>query len=884
MAREMRRTPSIDDMPSLRRLGERSSRRHISTFEERRSVPFEADWGATPPPGFVNGLSSPPNKPARPSGGRVNGLRSGRTNGLPGGLVNGLKRGWVYGFTNGTNGHVNGFTNGNRGRTNGLKNGRTNGLKNGRTNGLSNGRINGHPLGRVNGNGRKSGLVNGNGFINGFRLTSAPKNIPMARSETSIRVIMVFAVVALVVILPFLLVYTMPVDVIKIDGYFFDWDRAGYFSEPVGSVPSDIDIRGYSVVVAGSSIYGYVSTSSPMFPQEWNERTSFFIFFETDGNPQTGYIVDGIGADKMVEVTGWNGSLKAGHSAVYDFSSGADRNDFQGFRNGRNVSVMGSANQVEFSFPWVGQGDPVVRFFSKCSTGCEDASEYSISYEKAALRAGVNYTLPDILSVGTRQSAMELELSTLRGDASISNLDFDQLGNATGYLLSVFDGNLPLAESRSTNISFDPAIMVNEGYGRLLTVMVTPGQSQDGSSFGLSLNSSGVNVSDEVTTTVDAVQSGAKVAYIESVPGTVVIDGAFGDWVNGYVVSDFAGDVVQKNGSLLADSSIDIQEYGMYTDGRDVAMYLSVEDNILNGTILPKGLDLPVPSSGLENLTKPEMLGTDVAGAVIDSDWDINTGVNVSGLLGADHLVLVTGKNGRVVSSELYAWNPAGNGTWELKDGVKAAVDRWHMEFAFNFSRLPLGDYDIAAVGFFMTDWKGGTDYSDSVLPLGKWQIGTYMKAFGGILINEVLNSKGGSDFIELYNTGTQPITLTGWRIYDGTTLIYTFGTVTINPGELYVVSGLSISKTGNLLITDQGGATIDAVAAKENANALSYARTGGLPYDKWKGNTPPTPGAVNPKQIPIPEFSDVMLPIIFICAFFLLMKRRRRRDLDARA
>ena len=823
----------------------------------------------------MNGLSDP-TKPSRPSGGRINGLRTGRTNGNPGGMVNGLKRGWVYGFTNGTNGHVNGVANG-------QKNGRTNGLKNGKTNGLKNGRVNGHSNGRTNGNGRKNGLVNGNGFVNGFRLTSAPKMIPLSRTDPSARIIAVFAVVALVVILPFLLVYSMPEDTIKIDGYFFDWDRAGYFSEPAGKAPSDIDIRGYSVVVSGGTIYGYVSTTSSMFSPALNLRSSFYIFFEMDGDPQTGYIIDGIGADAMVEITGWNGSLKPGQSAVYDFALNAERNDFLGFGSGRNISVLGSANQVEFSFPWWGDGNPVVRFFSKCATGCEDSSLYSISYGEAALRIGVNYTMPELLSVGSRQSVMDLELSTLRGNASISNLNFNQLGNATGYTLSVYDGGLPIAESRSTDISFDPAIEVNEGYGRLLTVLVSLDSGQTGSSFGLSLNSSGAHVSGDVTKTVDAVQSGAKVAYIETAPGGVVIDGAFGDWVHGYIVPDMAGDVALQNGSLLADGSIDIQEYGMYVDDRDAAMYASVEDNILNGTILPKGLQLPVPSAGLQNLTTPEMLGADVAGAVIDSDWNMSTGADMNGIVGADYLVLITGKKGRIVSSELYAWNPAGNGTWEFKDGVRAAVDRRHMEFAFNFSHLQLGDYDIAAVGFFMTDWKGGTDYSDGLLPLGRWQIGTFMKAFGGILINEVLNDKtSGIDFVELYNTGSQPITITGWRLYDGATLIRTIGTFTVNPGQFYVISGLSISKAGSVRLTDQNGVTIDAVTAKENANGLTYARTGAPPYNTWKQNTPQTPGALNPKQIAIPEFSDVLLPMILICAIFFLMKRRRRRNLDA--
>jgi hypothetical protein len=898
----MRRTPRIDDMPSIRRRGERSSRPDSHPFENRRSVPYEADWGPTPPPGVINGLTNPV-KTSRPSGGRVNGLRtgrtnglgsgringlrSGRTNGLPGGRINGLRKELVYGFTNGRvnglrNGKVNGLKNG---KVNGLKNGRVNGLANGRVNGLRNGRTNGN--GYTNGNGRKNGLINGNGFINGFRLTSAPRIIPLSKENPSVRIIGVFAVVALVVIIPFLLVYSMPEDVIKIDGYFFDWDRAGYFSEPAGNAVSSIDIREYSVVVSGATVYGYVSTDTEMFPAGRATPTSFFVFFEMDDNPQTGYIIDGIGADTMVEISGWNGTVKPGSSSVYDFSSVADRNDFVGFGMERDISVMGAGNKIEFSFQKNGVDSPVARFFSKSCVGCQDVSQYSIRYGEPALRIETNYTMPQVVQAGTWESVMELELTTLRGDARISKLRFTELGNATAYSISVHDGVSTIGSSDGPEVSFAPAVEVREGYGRLLSVRVSAGAGQDGSSFGISLNSSGVNLSGEVTTTVEEEQHGAKVAYIGAVPGGVVIDGAFGDWVNGYVVSDKAGDVELQNGTLFDDGSIDILEYGMYLDESDVSMYLFVEDLIMNGTIIPKDVRLPVPSTGLPPLTSPEALGTDIAGAVIDADWNLSTGANYNDMLGADYLVLVTGKKGRIVASALYSWNPAGNGSWEFKDDVRAAVDSRHMELAFAFSNLPLGDFDIAAVGFFMTDWKEGMDFSDGVLPLGKWQIGTFMKAFGGIMINEVLNNKKpptGADWIELYNTGSQPITLTGWRIYDGTTLIRTLGTITINPGGFYVVSGLTISKTGAIRLTDQNGGTIDACTAKEDGNGLSYSRTGGPPYSTWRQNTPPTPGAVNPGQIPIPEFSDVILPVILILVMFFLMRMRGRRGKDGQS
>jgi hypothetical protein len=820
--------------------------------------------------GKVNGLGN----------GRINGLRNGKVNGLANGRTNGLRNGGVLGFTNGLNGNGRGRTNGLRnGKVNGLNNGKINGLRNGKINGLSNGRTNGN--GHSNGftNGRKSGLINGNGFINGFRLSSAPNVVPLTKRNPSMRIAMVFAIVAIVIILPFLLIYSMPSDQIKIDGYFFDWDRAGYYQEAAGAVSPGIDIRQYSVVTQGGTVYGYIATSSAMFSQPDGTPSSFFVFFEMDNNPSTGYIIDGIGADTMVEITGWNGSIVPSSCGVYDFSRSADRNDYLGFGSGRNISIIGSENKLEFSFPRFDSGNPTVRFFAKDGAGSEDLSDYSIKQGDAALRVEVNRTMNEVLTVGPEQTVMTLELSSVGGNAMINQFNFTQLGNATGYSVSIYDGSVPLVKADGAIVSLTEPLEVREGYGRLLTAMVEADAGQIGNSFGLGLSAGGVETHD-CTVTVDDTQYGAKVAYIGTLPSGIVIDGAFADWANGYVVADRSGDVQLPNGSYEPHASIDIQEYGMHVDAKDVAMYLSVKDYMMNGTILPKDIRLPVPSTGLPNLTSVEMLGTDIAGAVIDSDWNTSTGANVNGAVGADYLVLITGKKGRVVLSEIYSWNPAGNGSWDYLDSVRAAVDRRHMEFAFNLSDLPLGDNDIAAVGFFMTDWRQGTDFSDGIMPLGKWQIGTYMKAFGGIMINEVLNRMkppGGSDFIELFNSGTQPITVTGWTIYDGTTRIYTFGTLTINPGQFYVVSGLTISKTGNLRLQDQSGTIIDSVSAKEDSNGKSTGRIGSAPWATWKQNMVPSPGAINPGQM-IPEFSDFLVPVLFVLTTVFFLKWRRRR------
>lgn len=840
MHEKQQRSPAPEDLPSNERHDERSSRPDDGGRDGRSGIRHISGSSRD---SFVNGFSGR---------GRVNGLKSGRINGL-----------------------INGFTNG---RINGLRNGRINGLVNGFTNGRINGLRNGKwglTNGLVNGLDRKTGLVNGNGFINGFRMAGARRGIPLARRNSPIRMAIVMAVVALVVIVPFLLVYSMPVSAIKIDGYFFDWDRAGYFHESLETAAPEIDIRDYSVVTWQNTVYGYMSTAEPMFMGGNTTPTSLFAFVDLDNDPGTGYILGGMGADVKVEIMGWNGSAKS--ATATSFAPYSDRHDYSGFLSPRPAEAMSDGNRVEFSFGEMNEGEPTVRFLAKNYAGWEDESQYAIRFGEGALRVVSDLSLRDIVPADSLEKAMNLEFESQRGDFTITSLAFQKLGDVDNYRISVFDDLQVLAQSTGPTLAFLPALEIKEGYGKKLALYVEIDGGEVQSTFGLALNESGVRTSSGPVS-VEERQSFAKVAYVEQIPHSVIIDGAFADWANGYVMIDRANDVQLIDGNISKDGSIDILEYGMYLEQTDVAMYLSTADRICNGTLIPKNIQLPVPTQGLPNIESKELIGSDVAGALIDTDTDISTGVNVRDIIGADYFVFIAGKKGDIIISELYSWDAHNNnGTWEFVRSVISAVDSRRMEFAFNMSDLSMGDLDVAAVEFFMTDWQEGGDFSDSLLPLAKWQAGLYKRAFGGIIINEVKNNKGTTDWIELYNTGSTPITLTGWIIYDGTTAIYTFGAITINPGEFLVISGLSISKTGSLRLANAGGLLIDSVIANENSKSKTYGRTGDPPYSKWK-ELMPTPGALNPGQVAIPEFSDILVPVVGIIGVFALVRFRGRR------
>ena len=684
--------------------------------------------------------------------------------------------------------------------------------------------------------------------------------------------------VAIVVITPFLLIFTMPESTIKIDGYFFDWERAGYFQEMKATAASDVDIREYSTVVGQDIIYGYISTDDNMFSRDNGEPSALYGFFDMDNNPSTGYIIDGIGAEKMVEIIGWNGTLKS--ATVSDFLVGFDRMDFSGFAYRGPIDAIPADNKIEFSFRMSGTHNPTTLFMSKDVQGQEDASQYTVRFGEPALRVTAELVIPDVILVDSRERVMDLEFESARGNFTIAGLTFEKLGTASQYRISVFDAFPVMGYSNGATLTFEPALQIKEGYGKKLSICVEIDGGEISSSFGLSLNATGIGTTSGPVT-VDEIQVSNRVAYVSEVPHSVVIDGAFADWRYGYIMTDNANDVRLADGSLINDPSIDITGYGMYLDQKDVAIYLSVADRICNGTSIPKSITIPVPTQGLPNPVGQDLIGADIAGAVLDTDLDPSTGASFSDTLGADYLVFISGKKGRIIQSELYAWDSSqGNATWRFVERVRSAVDSKRMEFAFNFSDLSMGDLDVAAVSFFMTDWKSATDFSDGILPLAKWQIGTYSRAFGGILINEVMNDKGSLDWIELYNTGTGPITLTGWVIYDGATVIYAFGAITIAPGEFFVVYNLGILKNGDLRLADAGGLLIDSVTVKESSSPKSYSRIGSPPYSTWR-TVVATPGTVNAGQVPIPEFSDILIPLVGMIGMFTFMRTQRRKVKD---
>lgn len=154
------------------------------------------------------------------------------------------------------------------------------------------------------------------------------------------------------------------------------------------------------------------------------------------------------------------------------------------------------------------------------------------------------------------------------------------------------------------------------------------------------------------------------------------------------------------------------------------------------------------------------------------------------------------------------------------------------------------------------------------------------------IVINEILTSNGNSitdedgsheDWIELYNTGANPVNLLGFGLTDDSLLLYkwTFPNVNLNPGQYLLVwasdknraiagsplhTNFKISATGeNILLTNTSGVTIATLPPTNIPTDVSYGTSpnGSTSYAFFGV---PTPNAANTST----GYTEVLSPPVF--------------------
>ncbi len=659
----------------------------------------------------------------------------GLTNGFA--LVNG--RGLTNGksLVNGRFSLING-----RSKVNGLR-----GVTNG-TGGITNGK-----KGLINGR----GLVNGaSGLVNGKAMGDVHEGIPVirfkrARRAKAMQAIGILAIVFVAIFAPLAYFYLNPGPTgITIDGQFQDWSGTPIYDDSSVDQTAnlDINIMQYGMVIDGQAVS--ISVSVPPGQRILNGADLgvdvVHAFLDTDGSAWTGYSIGGIGADRMLEVYGWNGKVQSASMYSFNISGGRQPDDWNGWEQGPAISAMARGSRLEAQAPLgdLGTLDPkkvVMLVHMSDMNGHEDLSDNIISHSRGTLTVSYSYLNSAKVQPGTQASPfLRLNLTARKAIMEVRSITLERVGHMvddSGL------GDVRLWADTNGNGIIEPASDVLLASGTYsgsgtVSVVLTPANPMEvqpdattslyvtvdlldnlalHQTLGLDISRSDIVVK-QGAVTVEKVRP--CLSYIGDPTTFIVIDGQFDDWARVPSYTDAASDTGPTN-----IPRIDLREYRSHFDTQSVSFFLSTTGDILSGTVVPD-VDKARPVGGPVNQTQPgppppplpRVSGADIAIIYLDTDQDPMTGLTFPGFkFGADYMVLIEGKAGLILSSKLYKFAAQVTINWqEVKVEVPAANDRFRMETQVSRSAMGLDPYARVDAFFVMTDWQDDLDMSDTVL------------------------------------------------------------------------------------------------------------------------------------------------------------------------
>jgi hypothetical protein len=734
----------IGGIPIGRKKGGRGSSRKKRSHEEEDDVPdFLDDIKSMIKKERGDDLPDIRRKGGKKGGGLTNGrglkkedgLVNGKGRGRKGkGLTNGEGRSKGRGrrgkgFTNGE-GFVNGRGRKGRGRVNGLTNG--DGFVNGR--GRVNGLVNG--MGLTNGIGK----VNGLGLINGtFRHKG--KTILRGKSKPILKVLFVILVFLIPTALFFL--YIDDGEYIKVDGKFADWTDVSKTPDTLNDAPDpNVDIIEYTIEEELDLLSIYIRVEGDIFtggPSPENVADVVNVFIDSDGNPETGYRVDGLGVDYMVNVYGLAGEIHS--SGLFEYQATRDPSgiDWNAFKASFAVSSRASGSELELQvftedIEWTGDGK--VRVYTRSWTGAEDMADYNIGKQDGALNVKQEGLGVQVMAKSVNSKLLNLNLKAVNDDVSVEFITLTQLGTASVSTVNVDGRNYPVVGNKVL-MDFSPPLKIEAGQTRLLQVTANLENVMDGATLGFKIDKTTDIKTEDATVTLES-DLVDYVAYVGAYPTWIEIDGAFGDWRPQYIIDDSQGETDNDN--------VEIVKYGSKSDGNKLSFYLSVGGEMMEGLMIPTENPQIItrPPSGPSgpgvggptDVPLPVNQGEDVVRILIDTDNDVGTGFKpfTSGLdafqLGADYMLEMKGKNGETFEQGIYSFSGGSQMLfdWTRVKDLVAGLDDAQLETQIDLTGITVPSQQDIRVYFWLSDYGEEVDNSNLTVADGQVWKGTRME------------------------------------------------------------------------------------------------------------------------------------------------------------
>ena len=461
----------------------------------------------------------------------------------------------------------------------------------GLVNGL--GFMNGRGRSQVNGfsNGFKNGIINGSGLVNGAGSPGSPRR---DRTPPILRFIVSVLLILVIIYAPLMGVFFFSHGpAFAVDGNFEEWSsEIPYYN--LRASPEDVNVTVVKFHSTEKGLYFFVETQEKLFVNS----SGVYIFIDSDMNSETGYLVDGIGADFMAEVYGWNGSVVG--RTLYFFNS-TDNSDFSKFISMGSVAAMAKYNKLEGLIP-----RHFERFRSVVVT-----TDYAGGFDEATVPEYGEFSVPvltrsyeDVIEYNTTTPVLEIKIAGFGRNVEVYNMSFTFNGTATPFdmdrlalYLDNGDGKFGPGDSLITDawrtsdgsvVEF-PDLNLRVKNATVFLTVRCHWTYLDQRTILATLKSIGMNYPYEI---IDLSDGGS---YIHSIPDEVHVDGSFLDWLGAKV--DSPGDVLDPSGNPTGgDYNIDILQYSSFT-GNSLYFYVSVNGRMMGGTECPVERMFTLPDS-----------------------------------------------------------------------------------------------------------------------------------------------------------------------------------------------------------------------------------------------------------------------------------------------
>jgi len=547
------------------------------------------------------------------------------------------------------------------------------------------GRTNG--AGHVNGLRKTSGtdavrgesFVNGSGISNGLGARS--KGIPAGRASFLTRWQFLAVLVALIIVIStfVFLSYSNNSEKFSIDGDFADWAGSTTYGSVIQSTAPATNITEWSIATQSSDLFFYLRTEANMMSSPSAE--SYYLFVDSDGSNSTGYVMESIGADYMLELTGWDSAVKS--TSLSRYSSSSDQYNWTAWTSIGSLSHSLDNSRLEARATMPEALGQTAMFVLVSRDSADRGSVSCIAPLKGGVLVVEQVPSADVAATGVLPKSSSVTLLTLK-------FKCEGQGGSVGKVNPTVKG-APLANQV-------PAFSLGKGEQHEITITVDTSAAPNGRFVAAEMLASDIVSS---FAHVEVLGGGAS-AYVGSPPSVVTIDGAFADWEG--------RTSVDQNPMPATSPSTDINQVGNVNTTHDSYFYVSVMGEMCSGTFVPAAVSKPAGTGGGGTVIPARRTAEDVLRIYVDSDRSISTGNPMaldSKLIGADQMIEVKGLFGRMTSMKEFDYSSTGS--WvQTNDVVNAAKDEKRMEIGVSAASIG-GSTDVDFI-VETTTWNGRSD------------------------------------------------------------------------------------------------------------------------------------------------------------------------------